>query len=50
MANESKRLSWPDLCKGIAIVLVVIGHSIGYVSSYGGGYYKQGYFSTFGNR
>lgn len=37
MEIETKRLFWPDFCKGIAILLVVVGHAIGYVSSYGGG-------------
>jgi len=32
-----ERKSWPDLCKGIAILLVVFGHAIGYVSTYGDG-------------
>lgn len=32
-----KRLSELDMCKGVAIILVVVGHAIGYVSSYGGG-------------
>ncbi len=31
-----KRIAWPDFCKGVAIILVVIGHAIGYVSSNGG--------------
>lgn len=32
--NDRER--WPDFCKGFAIIIVVIGHAIGYVSLSGG--------------
>lgn len=37
METESKRIEWPDFCKGFAIFLVVLGHAIGYASSNGSG-------------
>jgi len=37
MEESKERLSWPDFCKGIAIILVVIGHAIGYTASSGAG-------------
>ncbi len=35
MKALNERITEPDFCKGIGIVLVVIGHAIGYVSSAG---------------
>lgn len=29
--DGNNRLQWPDFCKGVAILLVVLGHAIGYV-------------------
>lgn len=37
LAIDENRVKWPDFCKGFAIILVVLGHAIGYVS-FGGGY------------
>jgi len=36
---SNNRVQWPDFCKGFAIILVVLGHAIGYVSSSAGGGY-----------
>lgn len=33
---EQKRIQWPDLAKGIGILLVVLGHAVIYTDSAGG--------------
>lgn len=46
--EKHKRIEWVDIAKGIAIILVVIGH-VG--SSYGSaGLYKDSFLLNFTNR
>lgn len=45
--TENKRQIYPDVIKGIAIILVVIGHNIQFGS--GGSMLKRGYSGTTGS-
>ena len=41
MDKPTERIIWPDMCKGITIFLVIVGHAIGYTVSYMGNSGKE---------